>query len=274
MQELALNLPRCVLLRGEALDTVTRIVRDKSIDLVCTDPPYGEHTHANLGKERRKDGVKKREALTFPPLTHDQVLALCEQFVRVCKGWIVVFTDDRSVDWWGRGIEQAGGSWIRTGHWVKTNPMPQMTGDRPAVGTEPIVIAHAVGHKMVWNGGGRAATWRGPRDLDDLHPNQKPLWLMQELLGLFAPRGGTVLDPFLGSGSTGVAAMRADQISGLTTLEPTCKACNLKHVSRAPLPVDLSFLGIEGDEPTLQKAKERIYDTITKEAGNAQSLAS
>jgi site-specific DNA-methyltransferase (adenine-specific) len=40
------------------------------------------------------------------------------------------------------------------------------------------------------------------------HPTVKPLALMRYLCRLVTPPGGVVLDPFTGSGSTGVAAMR------------------------------------------------------------------
>lgn len=39
------------------------------------------------------------------------------------------------------------------------------------------------------------------------HPTVKPLQLMQYMIRLITPPGGTVLDPFMGSGSTGAAAM-------------------------------------------------------------------
>src|SRR5690606_153505 len=42
-----------------------------------------------------------------------------------------------------------------------------------------------------------------------LHEAQKPVSLMQALIELSTPEGGIVLDPFAGSGSTGVAAVRA-----------------------------------------------------------------
>lgn len=284
----ALLHPRVALFHGEALALMRALIKDKSIDLVCTDPPYGAHTHKNLGKERRGDGRKQRPELTFPPLTHEQVTTLAAEFVRVCKGWIVVFTDDRSVDWWGRGFELAGGSWIRTGHWIKTNPMPLMRGDRPGTGTEPIVIghadpldldtgeesiiiAHAIGRNMKWfskpgGGGGRPALWRGPRDFDDLHPNQKPLWLMQELLGLFAPAGSVVLDPFIGSGSTIVAGLATTRFPGLVPLETACKGCQKKHaehvITRPVLPDRFEFVGIEGHAPTLQVAKTRLEHAL------------
>lgn len=268
-----LNTPRCVLIEGRSLETMRALIKDRSIDLVCTDPPYGEHTHAKLGTENRGDGRKQREALTFPPLSHDQVRELAREFVRVAKGWILVFTDDRSVAWWGNGFIEAGGAWIRTGHWVKTNPMPLMRGDRPGTGSECIVIGHAIGHHMTWNGGGRPALWRGPRDMDGLHPNQKPVWLMQELLGLFGTAGGTVLDPFLGSGSTAVPLFMRERAPGVAPLESGCKKCQAKHAEmmegRPPLPHHMSIVGVEGDGPTLQVATDRITPLITSFERNA-----
>ncbi len=261
----ALHHPRAVLLEGESLATIREVVRDKSVDLVCTDPPYGTHTHAMLGKDRRHDGRKTSEPLAFPPLTREFVDALAAEFIRVCKGWIVIFTDDRTIGWWGEAIERAGGRWVRTGHWVKTNPKPQMSADRPAVGTEPIVIAHAFppgDGKMVWTGGGRSAVWRGNRDPEGFHPNQKPVWLMQELLGLFGPAGAVVLDPFFGSGSTGVGALTTERVPGFMPPDHACKACAKRHVdhmeNRPPVPSNFSIVGIEGDPATLQLAKSRL----------------
>ncbi len=39
-----------------------------------------------------------------------------------------------------------------------------------------------------------------------LHPNQKPVEVIQKLIDSFSKRGGVVLDPFAGSGTTGIAA--------------------------------------------------------------------
>ena len=43
--------------------------------------------------------------------------------------------------------------------------------------------------------------------LENIHPTVKPIELMKYLIKLVTPRGGTVLDPFNGSGSTGCAAV-------------------------------------------------------------------
>jgi site-specific DNA-methyltransferase (adenine-specific) len=42
------------------------------------------------------------------------------------------------------------------------------------------------------------------------HPTVKPIALMEYLIKMITPKGGTVLDPFMGSGSTGVAAIQND----------------------------------------------------------------
>lgn len=273
---IALNHPKCAIIEGDVFKEglLHTLFKDKSIDLVCSDPPYGDHTHAKLGTETRSDGGKQRAELTFPPLDQGMVEYLAAQFVRIGRTWIPVFTDDRSVDWWGRGFEKAGGKWIRTGFWVKTNPMPLMRGDRPGTGAECIVIGHATGKDLEWAGGGRAALWRGPRDRDALHPNQKPAWLMQELLGLFGKPGGTVLDPFFGSGSTAVPAFVRERIPGL---QPVNLAASKKENEiilemefaavggkPAPIPFGMSVVGIEGSPETLQTAITRIQPLLDR----------
>jgi site-specific DNA-methyltransferase (adenine-specific) len=52
-----------------------------------------------------------------------------------------------------------------------------------------------------------AGTGRGGKDFKNFHPTVKPTELMRYLCRLVTPRGGIVLDPFMGSGSTGKAAM-------------------------------------------------------------------
>ena len=62
------------------------------------------------------------------------------------------------------------------------------------------------------------------------HPNQKPLNLLTEMLEVLTDEDQVVLDPFMGSGSTGVV----------------CKTLNRK------------FIGIELDEGYFNTAKSRI----------------
>ena len=135
-----------------------------------------------------------------------------------------------------------------------------MSGDRPAVGTEPIVIANTMPGKMKWNAGGKAAVWRGPVDrLDRVHATQKPIWLMQRLVGAFTPPGGSILDPFAGSGSTLVGALISDRkiVSGETTPDCTCKADN-----SWPLPENVNAVGVELDREMLIHATRRVKNAL------------
>ena len=252
---------RFSLIHGEALSTM-RHLPSKSCGLVLTDPPYSPHVHDKLGKERRSDGVAPRSKLGFPPLNPAMIEAVAGEFVRLCTGWILIFSDNYSSSVWGNAVIAAGGAWVRTGHWVKTSPMPQMSGDRPACGAEDIVICHASADSKNWdwNGRGHAAIWRGNRDRPNLHPNQKPLWLMQSLLGMFAPAGALVLDPFFGTGSTAVAATLPYRAIGESDVATACEKCSKRRVEEyaPPLPVDVRVIGIEGDIDIAVKAAERV----------------
>jgi DNA modification methylase len=48
-------------------------------------------------------------------------------------------------------------------------------------------------------------TWVLPKKNQNNHPTVKPLALMRYLCRLITPPGGTVLDPYMGSGTTGMA---------------------------------------------------------------------
>ncbi len=264
--KIALDTDRVSLIQGDSLE-VLKSFADKSFDLALTDPPYSPHVHANFGKERRKDGVTVPDALVFPPMTPALMLAVSEQLVRVCKGWILIFGDERVSAKWGESIEDRGGAWVRTGAWVKTNPKPQMTGDRPGSGTELITICHAKPRGWEWNGGGHAAVWRGRRDQgfgEDPHPNQKPLWLMQALLGMFAPAGAVCLDPYFGSGSTALGALATERLEGESPLATTCPKCVKKRLEQyqPPLPDRVSVVGVEGDPKWVDTSISRIRESL------------
>ena len=111
-------------------------------------------------------------------------------------------------------MTRAGLRYKRTGAWHRIGGAPQFSGDRPASGFEAITICHAKGRSK-WNGGGHAALWSHPivsnrlgQRGSRLHTAQKPLSLMLELVDLFTDPGDLILDPFSGSGTTGVAAIR------------------------------------------------------------------
>lgn len=202
---------------------------DKSVTHVITDPPYSEHVH---GKARRgaalpdKDGgahhgessngacFSRASDLGFAAISETQRVESAGAFARLARRWSLVFCDNESAARWLDANVAAGLQHIRIGQWIKIGCTPQFTGDRPATGSEAIVIAHPPGRKR-WNGGGSHAVWSHPIVLDRanagnerVHTTQKPLPLMLELVELFTDPDDIVLDPFCGSGTTGVACLR------------------------------------------------------------------
>jgi site-specific DNA-methyltransferase (adenine-specific) len=82
------------------------------------------------------------------------------------------------------------------------------------VGFEAIVVAHPPGKKR-WNAGGKRGVYtqriagNQPGSIDPrVHTTQKPTELMLELVEDFTDPDDLILDPFAGSGTTGVAALR------------------------------------------------------------------
>ena len=126
---------------------------------------------------------------------------------RLTKRWVMAFCQAEAVGKWRDSLVAGGLSWRRSCVWVKPDPMPQITGDRPGTGYEPIACAHAAG-KSRWNGGGLPGVFRFLKGVNHVHPTEKPILLMEQLVRLFTDPGETILDPFAGSGTTGVAAIR------------------------------------------------------------------
>lgn len=177
-----------------------------AVDHVLTDPPYSETTHngaRSLTSDNRKGGTGDNAGrIDFDAIGAEMIreaVALADPL-----RWTVATVDWRHV----HELECApplGARFVRFGIWVKPDGAPQFTGDRPATGWEAVAIMHKLGGKMRWNGGGNRAVWVFPIARGE-HPTEKPLGLLLELVSLFTDPGETILDPFMGSGTTLVAA--------------------------------------------------------------------
>lgn len=217
---------RWAIVRGDCFTELDRIAADgQKVDHILADPPYSERIHAakrtgRKGPTRKGDGkpapcsTSRAERLGFEHITQDQRQALSRLAARIVRRWTLAFCDVEAVGSWRDALVEAGMEYVRTGAWVKTCATPEFRGDRPASGFEAVAIAHAAGEKKRWNGGGGHAVWTHAIELNRrwrtprLHTTQKPLPLMVELASLFVDADEVVLDPFCGSGTTGVAALR------------------------------------------------------------------
>jgi site-specific DNA-methyltransferase (adenine-specific) len=188
---------------------------DRAVDVTIADPPFDGRAH-RCAAERTDWRARRRAlgALPFPPLTQAQLEQAATQLARVTRRWIVVFAGETQLDAWRRALDAGGARFIRFGIAERVNPRPQLSGDRPAPPADLLVIAHGIHERMRWAGGGRPARWASgaarfdQRDREQLHPTQKALALMGQLVRDFTEPGELVLDPFAGSGTTLVAAKR------------------------------------------------------------------
>ncbi len=204
-----------------------------SVDHTITDPPYSEatHTQSRRGAEmlmaNGRPTFNRETSFGFGHLTEALGSFCAIQFARLTRRWALAFSDVESAAAWRLALESAGLGYVRTGAWIKEGCTPQFTGDRPAVGFEAITICHAKGRKR-WNGGGSRGVWthpvvqkRGSTVSERVHTTQKPIDLLIELVGLFTDRDDVILDPFAGSGTTGVAALRLGRRAILIERDPT-----------------------------------------------------
>lgn len=173
---------------------------DASVDCVITDPPYADRTHANARATTLENGVDQ-----FVSVSPEDLSSLLSECGRVSRGWVVATLDYHHAVAFDTD-PPAGLRMMRIGVWVKTNPTPQLTGDRPAQGWESIAYMHRAGGRAVWNGGGSHGNYVLRIADPTGHPTSKPLPMMESLVGRFTNGGNVVLDPFAGSGSTLVAA--------------------------------------------------------------------
>lgn len=201
--------------RGNCLEILPSVQRAA---LVLADPPYEDHMHAakrgikikGSARRIRIDGHANPPPVDFTSITHirDEAAAT---MVRASEGWLLAFCTPEGVAPWRDAIEAAQARYKRACVWVKPDSAPQFNGQGPAMGAEMFVAAWCGSGHSRWNGGGRRNVFThpcNPPSREGTHPTEKPVSLMIELIELFSDPEDTVIDPFMGSGTTGVACAK------------------------------------------------------------------
>lgn len=211
------------LLLGDCLERMKEIPSE-SVDSVITDPPYG------MDYQSAWRSVEKR----FKKIANDKkpFIWFLNDANRIVKpgGAILCFSDWRNQEAWRNAIENSGFKIRSQIVWDKLSH--GMADPKTCFSPQHEIIWFATKGKFVFHGGRPKSVISSMRvnSNDLVHPNEKPVKLMEELIESITPTGGVVLDPFLGSGSTGVAA---------------------KNLNR-------NFIGIERDPEYFKIAEKRI----------------
>lgn len=222
----------CTLIPGDCLDVMAGL---DPVDHLIADPPYEASLHESKNSLRacaRTDSGPDLKGLDFSAID-DVRPAFVRAASDLCEGWFIAFCTIEGVSKWADHINASSMKYKRGCVWIKPDSTPQLNGQCPAQGAECFVAAWAGSGRSRWNAGGKRGVYTrpvNPPDRDGRHPTEKPRLLMCDLIHDFTNPGDTILDPFMGSGTTGVACVKLGR----------------------------KFIGIEKDPKYFQIACERI----------------
>jgi len=183
------------------------------VDHIITDPPYEKFMHNAKGEAARRlrlDGRAEIKGLDFAPI--DAIRAgVVKRCASLSNGWFIAFCTPEGVAKWADEINSSTMKYKRACVWIKPDSTPQLNGQGPAQGAENFVCAWSGTGYARWNAGGKRGVYTHNTNNSERHgehPTEKPRKLMAEIIGDFTNVGQTILDPFMGSGTTGVAAVQ------------------------------------------------------------------
>lgn len=194
----------CTLYLGDCLEIMPTLGK---VDAVVTDPPYGMQFVSNYRNIKHR-AIEGDNCL---PLQHiNMALKLAGQFVYIFCRW------DNLPD---MPIPKSVLAWVKN-NWSMGDLLHEHGRQ-----WEAICFYDRLGHEFIKR---IPDVIHANRTGNDLHPTQKPVELIKQLIG--CNKGDLVCDPFMGSGTTGVACVELGR----------------------------KFIGIEIDEKYFDIACERI----------------
>jgi site-specific DNA-methyltransferase (adenine-specific) len=192
----------CTLYLGDSLEILPTL----AVDHVIGDPPYEDELHKAMGRIQRTDGQKMAQTLGFDGVNSTRA-EIAKAAVAASSGWVILFTLAEGVRAWRDDLQAVDAKWDTVCFWVKPDASPRFNGQGPARGAECFVTCWAGKGYRRWNGGGKRGIYTHCVNTgrQGEHPTEKPVPLMMEIVGDFTRAGEAICDPFMGSGTTGVA---------------------------------------------------------------------
>lgn len=215
---------------GDSRDVLDRMPKE-SVDLVVTDPPYGIEWQSNQRTVKFDqligDGAAEREAVR-------EIIEHCVRLVGQNRHLYVFGPDD-----------------ILEGQ--KVSEVVPLIWDKGTHGGGDITTSWAPAHEPIsfctskYRHGGQAGKggmatrlrrgsvlrYTRPTGRNVRHPSEKPVPLIRELIESSSRPGETVLDPYAGSGATGVAAILAGRKVVLVEKYPRWAELALERILKA-----------------------------------------
>ncbi|PWH13954.1 MAG: DNA methyltransferase [Anaerolineae bacterium] len=227
------SLPLNQILEGDCIE-ILHSLPEKSVDLIFADPPYNLQLHGELHRPdmTRVNGVNDRWDKFESWQAYDD---FSRQWLTACKrvlkptGTIWVIGSYHNIFRLGSTMQDLGFWILNDVIWIKQNPMPNFRGVRFTNAHETLIWAstgkgarytfnhHAM--KGLNNDKQMRSDWwllalaTGNERIRDengekVHSTQKPEALLYRVILASSKPGDVVLDPFFGTGTTGVVAKR------------------------------------------------------------------
>ena len=228
---------------GDCLE-IMRDMPAASVDAVITDPPYG------LDPKQPATRTDASGTFTASPTFEGDTFSTdwLYEISRVLKvgGWCLSFVDNKKITTlWDAG-KSAGLKPRQTVIWQKKNLPP--TFMPWWVSNYESMVAFSNGKVRTWNGGGarrnviqHANTSFTKAQGYRLHPTQKPVGLMRELIELLTNEGDIILDPFAGSASTLIAAIETGRDAIGIEINPQYFEIAQRRIAEAQAQLTLNF---------------------------------
>lgn len=217
------------IVNGDCFEELKKIKKG-SVDMIFADPPYFLSTEDGISCSGGKMvSVKKGE--------WDQSLSLKEKhrfnrrWIKMCKrvlsdkGSIWISGTFHNIYSIGMALEEEGFTIVNNVTWQKLNPPPNMACKCFTHSTETVIWAvkdkkhytfnyqlmkelnGGKQHKDIWTG----SLTKPSEKKYGKHPTQKPEYLLEKIILASTKEGDVVLDPFMGSGTTGAVAIRLNR---------------------------------------------------------------
>jgi DNA modification methylase len=235
---------------GDARELRKDLFAENRIRLIWCDPPYGVRLSSKNEQLNRLDrGSRNQRAIVNDDLTAEQTGALlCDVLkaaIPYCHRGAACYTcapAGRMLPVFIDAFDRSGFTFRWQLAWVKQSFVLSLGAD------------YHLGHENVlygWLGDGphyfvddrtKSSVFTVDRPMaNDLHPSQKPLSLIAQMVANSCSGGEMVFDPFCGSGSTLVAAHQIGRVGYGVEIDPAFVAVTLERLSALGLKPELEL---------------------------------
>lgn len=211
-----------------------------SVDLILTDPPYAISRQTGFSNMGKKGVARFGVSMDFGAWDHKEIdlVSFCKLSHKVLRqgGTVIVWYDLWKIGELERAMSEAGFKMIRMIIWQKTNPVPLNQSATYLSNSREVAVVGVKGGKPVFNGKYDNGVYEMPiprHNGQREHPTQKPIDLFSQLVLKHSNEGDLVIDPFLGSGTTGVAAVSHGRDFQGSEIDPNYVSVSRRRIARA-----------------------------------------